>query len=30
VGVGEVREQSGIATELVVDWAELIWQPIDE
>jgi hypothetical protein len=30
VGVGEVRESPGEASELVIDWAELIWQPIAE
>jgi hypothetical protein len=30
VGVGEVREQPGQASELVIDWAELIWEPIAE
>jgi hypothetical protein len=30
VGVGEVRARPGQASELVIDWAELIWQPIAE
>jgi hypothetical protein len=30
VGVGEVREPPGAAVELVIDWSELIWQPIAE
>ena len=30
VGVGEVRSQLDGATELVVEWAELVWEPIAE
>jgi hypothetical protein len=28
VGVGEVRSGPGQATELVLEWAELVWEPI--
>jgi hypothetical protein len=30
VGVGEVRSQEDGPTELVVEWAELVWEPIEE
>jgi len=30
VGVGEVRARPGQASDLVIDWAELIWEPIAE
>jgi hypothetical protein len=30
VGVGEVRPQEGEPTELVIEWAELVWEPIAE
>ena len=30
VGVGEVRSQSDESTELVVEWAELVWEPLEE
>ena len=30
VGAGEVRERPGQPSELIIDWAELIWQPIAE
>ena len=30
VGVGEVRSQEGGPTELVIEWAELVWEPIAE
>ena len=30
VGVGEVRSQPDESTELVVEWAELVWEPIAE
>lgn len=30
VGVGEVRSQPDGLTELVVEWAELVWEPIAE
>jgi Protein of unknown function (DUF3237) len=30
VGVGEVRSQEDEPTELVIGWAELLWEPIGE
>jgi hypothetical protein len=30
VGVGEVRAQEDGPTELVIEWAELVWEPIGE
>jgi hypothetical protein len=30
VGVGEVRSQEGGPTELVIEWAELVWEPISD
>lgn len=30
VGVGEVRSQPEAETELVIDWAEVIWAPIPD
>jgi len=30
VGVGEVRSQPDGTTELVMEWAELVWEPLDE
>jgi hypothetical protein len=30
IGVGEVLEPPDQAAELVIDWAELIWRPIEE
>ena len=30
VGVGEVRSQQDGTTELVVEWAELVWEPISD
>jgi hypothetical protein len=30
VGVGEVRSQPDESTELVVEWAELVWEPLEE
>jgi hypothetical protein len=30
VGVGEVRSREGGQTELVIDWSELIWEPLTE
>jgi hypothetical protein len=27
VGVGEVRSQEDGPTELVIEWAELVWEP---
>ena len=30
VGVGEVRSQPDETTELVVEWAELVWEPLEE
>jgi hypothetical protein len=28
VGVGEVRSQEDGSTELVIEWAEVVWEPI--
>jgi hypothetical protein len=30
VGVGEVRSEGYEPTELVIEWAELVWEPIAE
>jgi hypothetical protein len=30
VGVGEVRSQPDETTELVMEWAELVWEPLEE
>ena len=30
VGVGEVRSQPDGSTELVIEWAELVWEPLEE
>jgi hypothetical protein len=30
VGVGEVRSQEGGATELVIEWAEVVWEPVPD
>jgi hypothetical protein len=30
VGVGEVRSQVDGPTELVVEWAELVWEPVSD
>ena len=30
VGVGEVRSQPDESTELVVEWANLVWEPLEE
>jgi hypothetical protein len=30
VGVGEVRSQEGGPTELVIEWAELVWEPVSD
>jgi hypothetical protein len=30
VGVGEVRSQEDATTELVVEWAELVWEPVSD
>jgi hypothetical protein len=30
VGVGEVRSQEDGPTELVIEWAELVWEPISD
>jgi hypothetical protein len=30
VGVGEVRSQEDGATELVIEWAELVWEPVSD
>jgi hypothetical protein len=30
VGVGEVRSQEGGPTELVIEWAEVVWEPISD
>jgi len=30
VGVGEVRSQQDGTTELVMEWAELVWEPLEE
>jgi uncharacterized protein DUF3237 len=30
VGVGEVRSQEDEPTELVVEWAEVVWEPISD
>lgn len=30
VGVGEVRSQPDESTELVVEWADLVWEPLEE
>lgn len=30
VGVGEVRTREGGHVELVIDWSELVWEPIPE
>jgi hypothetical protein len=30
VGVGEVRSQPDGTTELVMEWAELVWEPLEE
>jgi Protein of unknown function (DUF3237) len=30
VGVGEVRSQEGEPTELVIEWAELVWEPVPD
>jgi hypothetical protein len=30
VGVGEVRSQENGPTELIIEWAELVWEPLEE
>jgi hypothetical protein len=30
IGVGEVRTREGLPTELVIDWSEVIWEPLEE
>src|SRR5215217_3895001 len=30
VGVGEVRSQEDGPTELVIEWAEMVWEPVSE
>ena len=30
VGVGEVRAQENGPTELVIEWAELVWEPVSD
>ena len=30
VGVGEVRSHKDGPTELVIEWAELVWEPIPD
>jgi hypothetical protein len=30
VGIGEVRSQEDEPTELVIEWAELVWEPISD
>ena len=30
VGVGEVRSQEGEPTELVIEWAEVVWEPLSD
>ncbi len=30
VGIGEVRSRENAPTELVIDWSEVIWEPIAE
>jgi hypothetical protein len=30
VGVGEVRSQENGTTELIVEWSELVWEPLEE
>ena len=30
VGVGEVRSRDGAPSELVIDWSEVIWEPIPD
>jgi hypothetical protein len=30
VGVGEVRSQEDGPTQLVIEWAELVWEPLGE
>jgi Protein of unknown function (DUF3237) len=30
VGAGEVRSQGGGPTELVLEWAEVVWEPMEE
>jgi hypothetical protein len=30
VGVGEVRSQEDGPTELVIEWAELVWEPVSD
>jgi len=30
VGVGEVRSQEDGSTELVIEWAELVWEPVSD
>jgi hypothetical protein len=30
VGVGEVRSQEGGPTELVIEWAEVVWEPVSD
>ena len=30
VGVGEVRSQENGPTELIIDWSELVWEPLEE
>ena len=29
VGVGEVRSQENGPTELIIDWSELVWEPLE-
>jgi hypothetical protein len=30
LGVGEVRSQEDVPTELVVEWAEVVWEPVSD
>ena len=30
LGVGEVRSQEDAPTELIIEWAELVWEPISD
>jgi hypothetical protein len=30
VGVGEVRSQEDGPTELVIEWAEVVWEPVSD
>jgi hypothetical protein len=30
VGVGEVRSQEDEPTELIIEWAEVVWEPVSD